>query len=111
MTDALRRGTRTFLDVAFVTAIVQALVEFGVDLTADQRAILVTLGTYATSAVKNALEDNGTIPALLKAPASEGENPVPDPEGGAVDQPMVNTLCLLVIAAVAVLHAFGKLPL
>ena len=77
MNDAIRRGTRTLIDIAFVQAVVQALIEFGVDLTVGQRAAIVTLGTFVVSAAKNALEDSGAIPALLKAPASDGENPVP----------------------------------
>jgi hypothetical protein len=107
MTDPIRRGVRTFLDVAFVTAVVQALVEFGVALTAGQRAVLVTLGTFAVSAAKNALEDAGAIPAFAKAPASDGENPVPD--AGQTAAGGLVTALVVVILLVVLLRLLGAL--
>lgn len=85
MSDALRRGTRTFLDIAFVEAVLQVLMAFGVDFTEAQHAAILVVAPFFISFGKNLLEDNGTIPALLKAPASEGENPIPDPDPEPVD--------------------------
>lgn len=78
MNDALRRGTRTFLDIAFVEALLQLAIAFGADFTEAQHAAILVVAPFFISSIKNALEDNGAIPALLKAPASDGEHPIPD---------------------------------
>jgi hypothetical protein len=88
MTDALRRAIRTFIQ-AFLGSIISsgvlsAVATTGaVDLSNLQKvgaaglaAGLIALVSFA----QNALEDGGQIPALLKAPASDGADPVPDPE-------------------------------
>lgn len=75
--DPVRRGFRTFLDIAFVEAVIQLAIAFGVGLTEAQHAAVLVIAPFFVSAIKNALEDAGTIPALLKAPPSPGENPVP----------------------------------
>lgn len=78
--DALRRGVRTFIDVAFVGAMLELLAAFDVDFTDRQHSALMVVGTFVVSALKNAAEDRGTVPALLKAEPSRGADPVPDPE-------------------------------
>ena len=95
MNDALRRGVRTFLQafvgflVLFAIPALQDLiraVSSGEDyqfnfgfwqaiVVAAVASGLVALITWA----QNELEDKGAIPALLKAPASSGADPVPDP--------------------------------
>ena len=77
MTDALRRAVRTFADIAFVEAVLQLALAFGADVSEDQHAAILVVAPFFLSFAKNWLEDNTAFPALLKAPASEGENPVP----------------------------------
>jgi hypothetical protein len=40
-------------------------------------AVFTTIAAVVT-AIINSAEDHGLIPAFLKAPASSGENPIPD---------------------------------
>jgi len=78
--DAIRRGIRTLIQALPASAVVAALVAFGVlDATdAGKIASLTVILTGVFSAVQNALEDGNVIPALLKAPASNGAKPVPN---------------------------------
>lgn len=66
----------------------------------DLSAILTTIVVWHTFSTKliNALEDAGKIPAWLKAPASDGVNPVPDDAGYAA--PGLLVLLLLIILLV-----------
>jgi hypothetical protein len=90
--DWLRRAIRTWLQ-SFLASLLATLSTVGAaDLPALttwlwwQKALaaavfsagMATL-TAVVSALQNSAEDSGAIPALLKAPASGGENPVPDP--------------------------------
>ena len=82
MSDATRRAVRTLFQfvvsgglTALITLMVDALADNLVAVAAVQATNLL-LVTFA----QNWLEDNGSVPALLKAPASEGVNPIPDPE-------------------------------
>lgn len=88
MTDALRRAIRTFVQ-AFLGSIISSGVlssiasDGVVDLSGIQKvgAAALAAGLIAlVSWAQNALEDGGQIPALLKAPASDGAEPIPDPE-------------------------------
>lgn len=58
--------------------VIQFLEAFVVEFTEAQHIALLGMLTLLWTFIMNALEDNGTIPALLKAPASEGENPIPE---------------------------------
>lgn len=97
MSDAIRRALRTFLQ-AFVGTLGVMLVPWGYDLIkaageADGRLVAIDvnfLGNVAIAATvagiialiswaQNALEDHSKVPAILKAPASEGQNPAPAP--------------------------------
>lgn len=52
--------------------------------------------------IVNLLEDKTKMPALLKAPPSSGENPVPDPKGdGGLST--IELCCLLIAASLVVL--------
>ena len=90
--DWLRRGIRTFLQASvgvFLSLMVtphlpgalggDAVPERGVFTSA-----LIAAGWSGVIAVltalHNALEDNTAFPAILKAPASSGQNPEPDPD-------------------------------
>jgi hypothetical protein len=81
MNDASRRGLRTLMQIGVVEAVLQLLRAFGVNLTEEQHAAILVLATPLVTAAQNWLEDRGNVPALLKAPASEGANPVPDNAG------------------------------
>lgn len=79
MTDAQRRAIRTFLQalLALIPTIPGAAVAFDVSAATCAKigavgTILITVVTF----VVNWLEDNTRMPALLKAHASEGLNPV-----------------------------------
>lgn len=79
MNDAARRGLRTLLQVGLVQALIQFLQVFGIThWTPEQVAAATTLATPLFAFVQNALEDTTPMPAILKAPASSGQNPVPD---------------------------------
>jgi hypothetical protein len=78
--DSTRRALRSilWLLVAAVAAVPSAAVVF--DMSAAKAAAVVGMLTPMVGAVTkivNLLEDDGAIPAVLKAPASDGENPVP----------------------------------
>ena len=81
MNDATRRGLRTLLQVGLVEAFLRLLEAFGVGITEDQHAAIIVFATPLLAFVINYLEDNTSMPAVLKAPASEGANPVP-PDAG-----------------------------
>lgn len=96
MTDALRRAIRTFIQ-AFLgsilsSGVLSAIATDGVvDLSGLQKvgAAALAAGLIAlVSFAQNALEDVGTIPALLKAPASSGVDPFPDPPVVDVAEPV-----------------------
>lgn len=81
MKDSTRRGLRTVLQMivtVLTTGSGTALLQlFGVDVTPQQWAVVSTALLPLVTIVLNELEDSGKIPALLKAPASDGEDPVP----------------------------------
>lgn len=92
MPDALRRAIRTFFQ-SFIGAIISSgilssMAENGVvdwsvlKKTAISAAIAGVVASFTF--FQNFLEDNTRVPALLKAQASEGLNPVPDDAGPAV---------------------------
>lgn len=78
LNDSWRRGLRTAyqLVVSLVAVLpTLALLDWGDD-TGKALATLMVWGAVFTKLI-NALEDKGLIPAFLKAPASDGANPVP----------------------------------
>jgi hypothetical protein len=79
--DATRRSLRTFLQVGVVEGVLQLLEAFGLALTADQHAAIIVVATPLLTLAMNLLEDNTNMPAVLKAPASEGQNPAPQDAG------------------------------
>lgn len=89
--DSTRRAIRTALDnIVGVLILLGVILPFfgdfirevgGADsVTAYLAKAMVILTALVTliSRIKNMLEDRGVIPALFKAPASNGEDPVPD---------------------------------
>ena len=78
MNDSTRRAIRTALQsiVGALGAGVLNLVFTGIN--PGWRAVAAVVLTTVFTQIQNALEDRGTIPALLKAPASDGAEPIPD---------------------------------
>jgi hypothetical protein len=79
--DASRRSVRTLLQIGVVEGILQLLTAFGLQLTEEQHAAILVVATPLVTALQCYLEDTTKLPALLKAPASEGQNPVPEDAG------------------------------
>lgn len=84
MSDATRRGLRTALQL-IVTLLTNGaafglLAALDVSVTLEQYGAATAVLLPVVTAGLNALEDAGTIPALLKAPASPGATPVPEPD-------------------------------
>lgn len=110
MSDAARRGIRTLLDALLAVLAAGVVDAYLLNLDATQRATLVVALTGVISAVKNALEDRGAIPALLKAPASSGAHPLPEGhyrgdghDHGAVDGTLLATVVMAIVLAALVL--------
>lgn len=79
MSDAQRRAVRTFVQVGLVQALLALYNAFApTDLTVEQTTAITLVATPVVGFIQNWLEDNTSAPALLKAPASRGENPVPN---------------------------------
>jgi negative regulator of sigma E activity len=75
--DASRRSVRTLLQIGVVEGVLQLLTAFGLQLTEEQHAAILVVATPLVTALQCWLEDNSNMPAILKAPASEGQNPTP----------------------------------
>ena len=103
MTDPVRRALRTFVQAflgsVLTSGVLSAASETGVvDWSALKKAGIAALAGAVVALLtfaQNVLEDSTRFPAILKAPASEGENPVPNPEGGQIT-PGVLALVLVV---------------
>lgn len=80
--DPIRRGLRTFTDVAFIEAVLQLLIAFGVDLTEAQHAAILVIAPFFVSAAKNSLED-ATGHAFLIAKANPDPEATQPPDQGA----------------------------
>jgi hypothetical protein len=81
MSDAQRRGLRTLIQAVPAAVLVSGWNLFApsnLQLNPAQLAFVVAIVTALLTFGQNWLEDNTSVPALLKAPASRGENPVPD---------------------------------
>lgn len=79
MPDSLRRGIRTALWFVLAAIPVIPTVASSLNIPAEDVAkvvaVLTAVGSVLT-AVINFAEDKGVIPAVLKAEASSGDNPV-----------------------------------
>lgn len=100
MNDSTRRAVRTTLDlIPGVLAALLVLVPV-LDLPAETVAkvgAVVGAVTLACAKLRNAAEDAGLIPALLKAPASDGADPVPDRGATVLEVVAIIALVLLVL--------------
>lgn len=91
MSDSTRRTIRTVIDgvlgvlgalavVLVVPGFQDWLEDLGYGKFFVSVSMLVVVCTAFFTKLKNSLEDSNKIPALFKAPASDGANPVP-PDG------------------------------
>lgn len=84
MSDATRRALRTLFQFV-VAGGLTALVNTAADgLDSSWLALVQAVNQLLVTFAQNWLEDNTGVPAILKAPASGGENPVPDDAGQSV---------------------------
>lgn len=79
-TDGLRRAGRTALQLIAGGGLTELTEEVVGGLDGTARALAVLGFAFVVSWAQNELEDHDVIPALFKAPASDGANPVPDPD-------------------------------
>lgn len=78
--DSIRRSIRGLAQVTFVQACIGLYQAFAsMPLTGEQIMAITIFATPLVTFSQNLLEDNTRLPAILKAPASEGVNPKPDP--------------------------------
>jgi hypothetical protein len=78
--DPIRRAVRTLLQLIAGGGLSALVTEVLADIDdATAKAAIALLAAFLVSWAQNELEDRGAVPALLKATASSGENPVPDP--------------------------------
>lgn len=80
MSDATRRALRTALQSVIGALGAGVLNLVFPDINPGWLAVAAVVLTTGFTQLQNALEDSGAIPALLKAPASSGKDPIPDPE-------------------------------
>lgn len=80
MNDPVRRAIRTLLQFIaggglglFVTDVVATITD------ARLKSLILAVSVLVVTWAQNELEDRGYLPALVKAPASDGANPVPEP--------------------------------
>ena len=115
--DSTRRALRTGIDaILAVLASFAAVLVFpglGDAIGVGSEDLLrggVVVGALVLffTKVRNALEDRGTIPAILKAPASDGANPVPD-EAGAGEARFILLVVVGVVLAAILLALFDVL--
>lgn len=117
LSDSTRRSIRTGIDqaLALATLLLLILPLFGDFLravggdtltgyVASAGVVMAALVVLFTK-VRNLLEDRGIIPALLKATASDGAHPVPDPEAGAATLRLV----LIVVAVIVAVWVLAQL--
>lgn len=78
--DALRRAIRTLLQFIVAGGLTTIVNELSNGLSPNNKVLVQGASMLVVTFAQNALEDSGKIPAVLKAQASSGENPVPDPE-------------------------------
>lgn len=81
MSDAQRRAIRTLIQSVPAAVLVGGWNLFAppnLQMTPQQTAFITILLVALTTFGQNWLEDNTSVPALLKAPPSRGENPIPD---------------------------------
>lgn len=118
MSDPIRRALRGFIQTfigSFVgSGVLSGFEQDGVVDWAIAKKAAISAGVAGLVAVfafvQNWLEDNTQVPALLKAPASEGVNPVPDPEGGHLNAGLVTAVASVAMLVILVCWAWDLGP-
>lgn len=82
MSDPARRALRTLFQFIAAGGLTQLVDEIAADLDGTASAAVFMLAALLVTWAQNELEDRAKIPALFKAKASDGANPVPDPIPG-----------------------------
>lgn len=77
MPDSLRRAIRTLLQLIASGGLTALVDSFAGGLSPESATLLLMINTVLVTFLQNYLEDNTSFPAILKAPASPGENPTP----------------------------------
>jgi hypothetical protein len=83
MNDAFRRVARTLIQLIAGGGLAWLTDQLAADLDSQYVPYLVGGYTLLVGLCQNLLEDNTAFPAILKAPPSAGQNPVPN-DGGPV---------------------------
>lgn len=78
MTDPIRRALRTLVQFVAAGGLTALVDEVAADLYGSAKAAVFMLAALLVTYAQNELEDRGAIPAIGKAPASDGANPIPD---------------------------------
>lgn len=76
MNDATRRALRTLFQFIVAGGLTTLVNELSNGLTDTNKALVQMLAMLLVTFCQNWLEDNGTIPAVLKAQASSGAEPI-----------------------------------
>lgn len=76
--DSLRRAFRGLLQIVAGGGLTALVNEASAGLDGTWKSAVFLVSTFLVTWAQNELEDMGAIPALLKAPASDGEHPIPD---------------------------------
>lgn len=81
MNDPIRRALRTLFQFVAGGGLAALFTQLIADIDGPTvQVAIAALGAFLVSYAQNELEDRGAIPALGKAPASDGEHPIPDPD-------------------------------
>lgn len=75
--DPKRRALRTGLQLIAAGGLTEVVDSVAEDLDGTPKALLFLGLAFVVSWAQNELEDAGRIPAILKARASDGDNPIP----------------------------------
>lgn len=78
MTDPIRRALRTLFQFIAAGGLTALIDEVAADLSGSAQAAVFMLAALLVTYAQNELEDRGLVPAVGKAPASDGANPIPD---------------------------------
>ena len=77
MPDYVRRAIRTAIQLVASGALTALVDKIVGGMSPEAAGMVLAIWQIVVAFAHNALEDTGAIPALLKAPASSGEHPVP----------------------------------
>ena len=103
MSDPIRRALRTLFQFVAAGGLTQLVDEIAADLDGTAKAAVFMAAALLVTYAQNELEDRGKVPAFIKAPASDGVNPVPGDRGQSVGLVPILLLAILVVLLIAFL--------